>query len=79
MTAAFGSDPVLMDVDLTIFRGERLAVIGPNGAGKSVLLSLITGALQPFAGERWVGPSIRIGCTRPGARAGARAATRRST
>ena len=61
VTAAFDGDPVLMDVDLTIFRGERLAVIGPNGAGKSVLLSLITGALEPFAGERWVGPSIKIG------------------
>ena len=34
VTAAFDSDPVLMDVDLTIFRGERLAVIGPNGAGQ---------------------------------------------
>ena len=62
VTAAFGDDdPVLVDVDLTIFRGERLAVIGPNGAGKSVLLSLITGALEPVMGERWVGPSIRIG------------------
>ncbi len=61
VTAAFDSDPVLVDVDLTIFRGERLAVIGPNGAGKSVLLSLITGALEPVMGERWVGPSIRIG------------------
>ena len=61
VTAAFDSDPVLVDVDLTIFRGERLAVIGPNGAGKSVLLSLITGALEPVMGERWVGPSIKIG------------------
>ncbi len=61
VTAAFDSNPVLVDVDLTVFRGERLAVIGPNGAGKSVLLSLITGALEPVMGERWVGPSIKIG------------------
>ena len=46
-------------------------MIGPNGAGKSVLLSLITGALEPVAGERWVGPSIQHRRPRPGARPGA--------
>ncbi len=72
VTAAFDSDPVLVDVDLTIFRGERLAVIGPNGAGKSVLLSLITGALEPVMGERWVGPVDQDRGARPGALAGRR-------
>ncbi len=59
--AAFDDEPVLMGVSLTVFRGERVGVIGRNGAGKSVLCQLITGELEPVGGERWAGPSIRIG------------------
>jgi ATP-binding cassette subfamily F protein 3 len=54
-------DPVLLDVDLTVERGERLGIIGPNGAGKSVLAKLLAGVLIPTEGERWAGPSIDIG------------------
>jgi ATP-binding cassette subfamily F protein 3 len=59
--AAYGDDPVLLDVSLTVVRGERVGIIGPNGSGKTVLTRLITGELEPAAGERWVGPSIEIG------------------
>jgi ATP-binding cassette, subfamily F, member 3 len=58
---AFDDDPVLIDVDLTIGRGERLGIVGPNGAGKSVLAKLLAGLLSPTEGERWAGPSIDIG------------------
>jgi ATP-binding cassette, subfamily F, member 3 len=51
-------DPVLIDVSLTIMRGERVGIVGPNGAGKTVLAHLLTGDLQPTDGERWAGPSI---------------------
>jgi ATP-binding cassette, subfamily F, member 3 len=54
-------DPVLIDVDLTVERGERLGIVGPNGAGKSVLAKLLAGVLSPTEGERWAGPSIDIG------------------
>jgi len=43
--------PVLSSVDLVIEKGDFSAVVGPNGAGKSTLLRLITGYLQPSAGE----------------------------
>jgi ATP-binding cassette subfamily F protein 3 len=59
--AVFGDDPVLLDVSLTIMRGERVGIIGPNGSGKSVLTRLITGELEPSSGERWIGPSIELG------------------
>jgi ATP-binding cassette, subfamily F, member 3 len=59
--AAYGDDPVLLDVSLTVMRGERVGVIGSNGSGKSVLTRLITGELAPAAGERWIGPSIEVG------------------
>jgi ATP-binding cassette, subfamily F, member 3 len=58
---AFGEDPVLLDVDLVVMRGERVGVVGPNGAGKTVLARVLTGELSPRAGTRWVGPSISIG------------------
>ena len=54
-------DPVLIDIDLTVERGERLGIVGPNGAGKSVLAKLLAGVLAPTEGERWAGPSIDIG------------------
>jgi ATP-binding cassette, subfamily F, member 3 len=51
-------DPVLIDVSLTVMRGERVGILGPNGAGKTVLARLLTGELAPTDGERWAGPSI---------------------
>jgi ATP-binding cassette, subfamily F, member 3 len=53
-------DPVLIDVALTIMRGERIGIIGPNGAGKTVLARLLAGDLPPTEGERWAGPSIVV-------------------
>ena len=61
VSVAFDDDPVLIGVDLTVSRGERLGIVGPNGAGKSVLAKLLAGMLPPTEGERWAGPSIDIG------------------
>ena len=61
ITVAFGDDPVLLDVSLTVFRGERIGVIGANGSGKSVLGSVLAGLLPPTTGERWAGPAVRFG------------------
>jgi branched-chain amino acid transport system ATP-binding protein len=46
-----GGAVILADIDLTIARGELLAVIGPNGAGKSTLVNMISGVARPTAGE----------------------------
>ena len=58
---AFGDEPVLIGADLTVARGERVGVVGGNGSGKSVLAKILAGELTPTEGERWVGPSIRLG------------------
>ena len=46
--------PALHDVDLTIARGEFVAVMGPSGCGKSTLLNLLAGLDRPSAGEVWL-------------------------
>lgn len=50
----FGDKAVLDAVDLTIYRGEALAIIGPSGTGKSTILRIIAGLLTPDTGEVYV-------------------------
>jgi ABC-type multidrug transport system fused ATPase/permease subunit len=45
------ADRVLVDVDLTIARGESIGIVGPSGAGKSTLVDLLLGLLTPTAGR----------------------------
>jgi subfamily B ATP-binding cassette protein MsbA len=44
-------DEVLSDIDLTIARGEIVAVVGPSGAGKSTLLDLLPRFYDPIDGR----------------------------
>lgn len=46
-----GRPPVLVDVDLTLVPGRRLAVVGPSGEGKTTLLLTLAGLLPPRAGH----------------------------
>ena len=48
---SFGSTKALQGVDLEVFPGEVHALVGENGAGKSTLMKVLSGALQPDAGQ----------------------------
>ncbi|MBE9158308.1 ABC transporter ATP-binding protein [Nodosilinea sp. LEGE 06152] len=50
----FGDNQVLDNVDLTLYRGEAVAIIGPSGTGKSTILRIIAGLLPPDEGEIYV-------------------------
>lgn len=56
---------VLKGIDLTIRRGERIALMGRNGAGKSTLLRAAAGLHEPVAGKLEVG-SIALLTQNPG-------------
>jgi zinc transport system ATP-binding protein len=48
---AYGGEPAVVDVSLSIAPGEFCALVGPNGSGKSTLLRLLLGLLRPAAGR----------------------------
>jgi len=51
LTRRFGATTALDGVDLTVRRGEPLALFGVNGAGKTTLLRLLSGGLKPTQGS----------------------------
>ncbi len=42
---------ILDGIDLTIYKGDHIALVGNNGAGKSTLMRLITGLIKPDSGS----------------------------
>ncbi len=49
---------VLKNINLSVAKGESLAIIGKNGAGKSTLLKILSGVIQPTSGHFTVNGGI---------------------
>jgi ATP-binding cassette subfamily F protein 3 len=61
LTIGYPGAPLVENIDLTIYRGDRVGFVGPNGCGKSTLLKTLLGQLDPIAGHVLRGHEVRIG------------------
>ncbi len=51
LSKSYGSIEAVRHANLTIRRGEVMALVGDNGAGKSTLVKMVAGAVQPSSGR----------------------------
>src|SRR5690554_1647575 len=60
LSLAFGDQPLLDKVALTIHKGERIGILGQNGAGKSTFMKVLLGTVQPDSGDLWRAEGIKV-------------------
>ena len=53
------NQPILRDISLKIFKGERIAIVGKNGAGKSTLAKALCRFIDTEGEYRWQGQDIK--------------------
>ncbi len=61
LNVSFGDKVLFDDVSFEVGEHDRVGLIGVNGAGKTTLFRLITGELEPTAGEAFVSKQARVG------------------
>ena len=54
LSRKFGDNTAVNGLNLEIEEGEIFGLVGPDGAGKTTTMRLLTGILEPTAGEGWV-------------------------
>jgi len=57
---SYGGTVVYRELDLTVERGDRIALVGLNGAGKSTLLRILAGVLPFEQGTRTLGANVSV-------------------
>ncbi len=57
-TKRYDENVVLESVELSVLRGEKIALVGPNGSGKTTLLKILAGELGPDEGEPTWGANV---------------------
>ncbi|GIO87985.1 ABC transporter ATP-binding protein YtrE [Paenibacillus faecis] len=61
--SAQGVVPVLDGINMTVDKGEMVALLGSSGSGKSTLLNLMAGLMKPDQGSIWIAGTdiVRLG------------------
>ena len=57
----FSSRPLFENISVKFGDGNRYGLIGANGCGKSTFMNILSGALEPTAGNVSLAPNNRIG------------------
>ncbi|MGZ8185300.1 MAG: ABC-F family ATPase [Methylobacter sp.] len=57
----FGAKPLFENISVKFGDGNRYGLIGANGCGKSTLMKILSGDLEPSAGNVSVSPNERLG------------------
>jgi ATP-binding cassette subfamily F protein 3 len=60
VSKGYGNVSVFNFVDLTIYRGEKIALVGVNGAGKSTLTRILSGEEEPSSGTVTYGLNVSM-------------------
>ncbi len=64
ITMQFGAKPLFENISVNLGDGNRYGLIGANGCGKSTLMKILSGDLEPTAGNVSVSPDERLGTLR---------------
>lgn len=60
----FGAKPLFENISVKFGNGHRFGLIGANGCGKSTFMKILSGDLEPSAGNVSIAPNDRIGVLR---------------
>jgi ATP-binding cassette subfamily F protein 3 len=60
VSAGYGETAVFRNLNLTLEKGDRIALVGPNGAGKSTLMKILAGRLPLMSGLRREGQNVQV-------------------
>jgi ATPase subunit of ABC transporter with duplicated ATPase domains len=59
ISKAYSKNKILDNINMTLYKGDRIALLGKNGSGKTTLLRIVTGEEQPDTGAAKLGDSIK--------------------
>jgi ATP-binding cassette, subfamily F, member 3 len=61
ISAGYGKEIILSDINFKLSPGSRIALLGENGAGKSTLVKILAGLLSPVSGSYFCAENLKIG------------------
>jgi ATP-binding cassette, subfamily F, member 3 len=59
ISKSYNENMILDNINITLYKGDRIALLGRNGCGKTTLLRIVTGEEQPDTGIAKLGESIK--------------------